>query len=338
MFPTYSEVMSTISQGVKELEQERVVAVSSIKMHGLFLLSGILIIIIFWVLEAALGMMLTILWIIYIIIAFILINKKYRKHRLNFKDKVVWSMSHHMLVLCKLPNETDRYRYECSYEHKQRLPDRYIQNSRLFDYSIDKIEGEDLFSGTIGRTDFKFSELTLSQIHVSTNSKGQTTRREVTMFDGVLFAADFHKEFDGVTLLKSANIFNNGTIAAWLQPIKNIFSFLSIEKKQSINLENEDFNRAFSVQTTDEIKARYILSSSMMERLLKFKNKHREKVEVSFVHSCMYIALSTGRNYFEPKLFQPIADQQTQVVYDDLTFFFGMVEDFDLNTRIWNKN
>jgi hypothetical protein len=129
---------------------------------------------------------------------------------------------------------------------------------------------------------------------------------------------------------------NTGAVAAWLQPLKNMFSFLSTEKKYSIDLENENFNQAFDVQTTDEIKARYILSSSMMERILNFKQRHREKVEISFVESRMYLALSSGRNYFEPKLFHPMKDQ-SKAIYDDLTFFFGMVEEFDLNTRIWNK-
>jgi prepilin signal peptidase PulO-like enzyme (type II secretory pathway) len=337
MFPSYNEVLSSVSHEMEDLDHERLSIVSFIKMHGALLLLGIALIILFMQIEAALAIILLGASVIYLIIVIILFYKKYQKHRLNFKEKVVWAMSREMLRLCEMPGETEAYRYDCKYNHELRIESDYIRSSRLFNFTIDKIRGEDLFSGILGLTEFKFSEITLIQVQTQTNSKGHTTRTDVTMFDGILFVADFHKEFEGVTLLKSANLFNTGTVGGWLAPLRNMFSVFSSEKKQSIDLENEDFNRAFDVQTTDEIKARYILSSSMMERLLKFKSKHREKIEVSFVHSRMYVALSSGRNYFEPKLFESIANTQAEMIYYDLIFFFGMVEDFDLNTRIWSK-
>lgn len=335
MFPAYNEVLTSISREIDEIENERLSLVSFIKKHGMLLLLGVIFIVLFLFIEAILAIVVIAATVIYLIIVIIMFYKKYQKHRLNFKEKIVWSMSREMLRLCEMPGETDAYRYECKYEHADRITNDSIHTSRLFDFTINKIRGEDKFSGMLGLTEFQLSELTLIQVQTRTNSKGRTTRRNVTMFDGILFIADFHKEFEGVTLLKSANIFNTGTIGGLLSPLRSLFSILSAEK--SIDLENEDFNNAFDVQTTDDIKARYILSSSMMERLLKFKSNHRQKIEISFVHSRMYVALSSGRNYFEPKLFEAIDKKQAKIIYDDLNFFFGMVEDFDLNTRIWSK-
>src|SRR5690554_3393487 len=122
-----------------------------------------------------------------------------------------------MLRLIELPNETEDYRYTCDYTRNDRMSDRFIENCRLFDFQIEQIKGEDLFSGILGKTEFDFSELTLIQIQTQTDSKGHTTQSNVTMFDGILFTADFHKDFDGVTILRSANMFNTGAVGSFFQ-------------------------------------------------------------------------------------------------------------------------
>lgn len=337
MFPTYSEVISGVAPHIERVETSRTETANAVKLHAIILAGALVLVLLLLLSDPAVFVFGIIAWIIYLIVVFIIINKKYQKLRLMFKEQVVWGLASELLRLTELPGETENYRYDCKYNHNARMSDRAIEESRLFNYSIDKIRGEDWFQGRLGLTDFEFSELALIQVRTSTNSKGQTTRRDVTMFDGILFMADFHKDFEGVTILRSANIFNTGAVASWMQPLKNMFSFFQSEKKHSINLEDEEFNRAFDVQTTDEIKARYLLTSSMMERILEFKKRHKEKVEISFVHSRMFLALSSGNNYFEPKLLQPIREAQTELIYYDLVQIFGMVEDFDLNTRIWSK-
>lgn len=337
MFPTFNEAMQGIASGLSDLDRKRLSYVASLKKHGTVLAIAVAIIVACAILIDALVLFAIIGLVIYIIIAAILLTRKYKALRLAFKQTVVAGLMNELLRLCQLPGETEAYRYESHFSPKQRVDDLLIEESRLFNYSIDKIRGEDLFYGRLGLTDFKFSELTLIQVRTSTNSKGHTTRTEHTMFDGILFVADFHKEFEGVTILKTAHMFNSGVLGGFFAPIRQAFGLFAKERKRSIDLENEDFNRAFHVQTTDDIKARYILTSSMMERLLQFRNKHHDKVEVSFVHSKMYIALSSKKDYFEPKALQPIAPEQARAVYDDLIFLFSLVEEFDLNTRIWSK-
>lgn len=337
MFPTFNEAMQGIASELRDLDRKRQGFVASLKKHGialgicLALIIACAVVIDSFILVAMIGL------IIYIIVAAILLGKKHQKFRHAFKQVVVAGLTNELLRLCQLPGETDAYRYESHFSPQHRVDDSLIKESRLFNFQIDKIKGEDLFYGRLGLTDFKFSELTLIQIRTSTNGKGHTTRTEHTMFDGILFVADFHKDFEGVTILKTAHMFNSGALGGLFAPLRNAFGIFAKERKRNIALENEDFNRAFHVQTTDDIKARYILTSSMMERLLQFRNKHHDKVEVSFVHSKMYIALSAKKNYFEPKVLRPIEPEQARAVYDDLIFLFSLVEEFDLNTRIWSK-
>ncbi|MBT5168734.1 MAG: DUF3137 domain-containing protein, partial [Opitutales bacterium] len=50
------------------------------------------------------------------------------------------------------------------------------------------------------------------------------------------------------------------------------------------------------------------------------------------------IALSTDKNHFEPKVFTPVNDlSQVQVFRNDLDMIIDIIEDLNLNTRLWSK-
>ena len=88
----------------------------------------------------------------------------------------------------------------------------------------------------------------------------------------------------------------------------------------------------------DQIEARYILSSALMRRILDFKNKNNRAVHVGFVNSSVYLALELRKELFEPKLFSTLLDPAVmQGYWNDLNLATGIVEDLNLNTRIWTK-
>lgn len=326
--------MNVLKGDIQQLEKHRKQTVAIYKQMVIVTLFTMLGFALFAFADLPGGFIIFLALLGYLVIQGIRGSKKQRMIRAQFKEQVVGKISQEMLRLCSLPYETNRHQYHCTYAPNQRIGNHYITSSGLFPYSIDEVYGEDLFHGRIGLTDFQFSELKLVQIRTSRNSKGETVRRRVTMFHGILFVADFPKDFEGITTLRSANVMNRSSLNSWLQGLSNLFTS---KKKYSIRLENEEFNRAFHIVTTDEVKARYLLPSNMMERILAFKKRHPYKVELSFVNSYMCVALSTGKDYFEPRVFKPFDGSQARAAYEDLLFFLGMIEDFDLNTRIWNK-
>ncbi|MHC5091781.1 MAG: DUF3137 domain-containing protein [Planctomycetota bacterium] len=90
-----------------------------------------------------------------------------------------------------------------------------------------------------------------------------------------------------------------------------------------IQLEDPQFEREFVVYGTDQIEARYILSTSLMRRILDFKQK---------------VAVPMKKNMFEPKYFSSLSDFSPILdYYNDLAFAAGIVDDLNLNTRIWTK-
>lgn len=69
-----------------------------------------------------------------------------------------------------------------------------------------------------------------------------------------------------------------------------------------------DLKKEFCVYSDDQVEARYILSPSLIERIVDFKQKWDTKVYLSFRDSKVYIAIKMKKNLFETRLFKSIVD------------------------------
>lgn len=217
--------------------------------------------------------------------------------------------------------------------HPQDMIDEYtFKGSKLFTHHIDRYRGEDLVRGQVGKTDIVFSEVHAEYKTTSHDSKGRSQTHWHTIFKGLFFIADFNKDFHGQTLVlpdSAEKLF--GGFGKMLQS-------WNIGRPDLVQLEDPEFEREFVVYGNDQIESRYILSTSLMRRILDFRNKSGTKIYLSFTGSKVYVAVPSDKNMFEPKYlssvndFSPILDY-----YRDLEFAVGIVDDLNLNTRIWTK-
>ena len=333
MLPTYHEVKQSVAGAIDELERVRRPLRKKRTMYNWIVLAAAAMAVMLYMVGSSLFLASILIVAVVIFLWYRYWSKSRSLFRSLFKQTIVAPLMQAMLELISLPNETDDYEYVCEYSPEERIDDDWIKSSRLFDIDIDKIYGEDLFRGKLGLTDFMFSELRLVQKQHSTDSKGNTTTTYVDVFKGVLFIADFHKDFDGITILDS-NVGSGGFFGKMLGRLRSTTYKAPIK----ISLENEQFNRMFQVRTTDEIKAKYLLPSNMMERIAEFKKKRKDLISISFVDSYMCVSLWSQKNYFEAKMSRAVTDETLQSIYEDLKFFFGLIEEFDLNKRIWGKH
>jgi hypothetical protein len=204
--------------------------------------------------------------------------------------------------------------------------------SLLYPRDVDRHKGEDLLHGRVGATEVRMSELHTEYKTTSTDSKGRTRTSWHTIFKGLFVSADFHKHFNGQTFVRS-DIAEKG-----LGSLGRFFQKPVFGGSELIQLEDPDFEREFKVTSTDQVEARYILSTSMMRRMLDLKAKFAAPVEFSFIDSRMYIAISVQRNLFEPTFGQPLIDKDyIYHYYDQVATCVAMVEDLGLNVRVWGK-
>jgi hypothetical protein len=207
------------------------------------------------------------------------------------------------------------------------------QRSELFPRDPDRETLEDTIYARIGGTDLAVSEIHTEYKQTTRDKKGKKKTTWHTIFKGLFISADFHKEFRGRTIVRS-DIAEKyfGQIARFVQ--KPVFSEL-----QLVQLEDPDFEKEFVVHASDQIEARYILTPSLMQKMLELKHRFGDKVEFSFLNSRVYIAVSTSRNFFEPKLGQSLEQSETlQAFLEQVRLCLGIVEDLDLNVRIWSKD
>ncbi len=216
--------------------------------------------------------------------------------------------------------------------YQQGLSERNFVSSQLFSTRPDRYASEDQIRGTAGKTGFVFSEVHAEYKTVTQTKNGRKVEWH-DIFKGIIFCADFNKNFNGTTIVRPKDL--GSSIGAWFSENMPIFS----QSDGLVKLENPGFNKCFVTYATDQVEARYILTPAMMERLCLLESKSKYTISVSFIDSYMYIAFPLDKNYFEPPQFKSLLD--TNNWQDDINvirFMYDIVAELDLNTRIWGKH
>ena len=153
--------------------------------------------------------------------------------------------------------------------------------------------------------------------------KNEVSRKAV--FKGLFFRANFNKKFKGKTVVLPDAL-------SKLQPFNTL-------QRQLIKLEDSDFANLFIVYGSDQIEVRYILSTNLMEKLFKFRKKASRKLYAYFVENKIYIAIEYEEDLFEPKLFQSMLNfSPIREYFENLQLMISIVQDLNLNRRIWSRN
>jgi len=219
-----------------------------------------------------------------------------------------------------LPRLLEFMFHQFNYLPNQRIARSTLVESQLISDEITVVEGEDYMRFKLGETGIMFCETIVFRRNKS----------DGPIFHGVFLAASFNKHFKSVTIIlpKSKVSF-----------LSKIIKYKIFDTFKIIKLEDTEFNKEFTVYSTDQVESRYILSTSFMNRLLAYKQKVKRKISVSFVHDKMFCTIPNYINLFEPALFESFYDFSfIQKSYDALKQYTDIVEDLNLNLRIWNKD
>lgn len=248
------------------------------------------------------------------------ISSPFERYRQQFKQQFIAGL---------LSTLTDDVRY---FPEGDRAILAEYRRSELFPQEPDREHVEDSIFARLGATDLALAELHTEYEEVSHDKDGKRESKWHTIFRGLFISADFHKDFRGQTFVRSdvaEKYF--GQFARFVQ--KPLFSRLEL-----VQLEDPEFEREFVVHSSDQIEARYILTPALMQRMLELKRKFAAQVEFAFLHSRVYVAISKDKDFFEPQLSQSLSDATAlRGFLEQVQLCLGVVEDLDLNTRLWSK-
>lgn len=213
------------------------------------------------------------------------------------------------------------------YEAEKLIPSDVFAESKIFTSNATRYNGDDLISGKIDQTEIAFSE-----IHAEDYTKDKDGKKQYhTIFKGVFFVADFHKNFNGETFVLTdiaERIFGS---------FGKIFQKMNTSRPELVKLENVVFEKEFVVYSTDQIESRYIITPVLMEKILELNAKYRG-VQFSFINSKIFVAIPKSNNLFEPNYYSSLVKfDYLKDYFELLSFCISLVNILELNNRIWSK-
>lgn len=244
-----------------------------------------------------------------------LLGRYYRNHSLqptwdylrNYKTKV---FAH----LC------EEHFPELSYDPEGYIGYDEFDDMRLFAYGSDWYRSEDFFSGRHGLTKIHFAEVHAKRER-SRYSEGRMRKYDETFFQGLVFVADFHKHFHC-----TARLIPTGE------------KLPKVRKQKPVTLEDPDFEDCFQTVASDQTDIRYLLSTSMLQRLLRLNGRF-PGLRAMFSNDRLTLVLPDPRDHFEPSLYQRAnSASQIEELVRDIQVLLDIVDELDLNTRIWSKD
>lgn len=209
------------------------------------------------------------------------------------------------------------------------LSQHLFERSDLFKHSIDRYSGNDYVKGSIDGVPLEFSDVHAE--YQTRDSKGRTQWH--TLFRGLFLIAEFNKHFKAKTVIlpDQAEKSFGSLIGGWLQSI-------NFTRDGLIRMDDPAFEKHFVVYGSDPIEARYILTHSMMKRILDFQRRVSHPLFISFVHNHIHVGMATGKDLFEPVVFTSLLDYKQAMEYvNTLQNTIGLVEELKLNEKLWSK-
>ncbi|GIU49776.1 hypothetical protein TUM4438_34140 [Shewanella sairae] len=179
---------------------------------------------------------------------------------------------------------------------------------------------EDSVSGEYKGVTFLMRELSLSERETTKDNQAKYK----TLFDGIIIEFDSFKSFKGETQVR----LDKGTIGNKLAAFQT--------KLPRVNLEDVEFEQQFEVYSSDQIEARYLLTPTMMTRLLSLSTFYLSQLEASFKDGKLLIKLATTHNYFESRLDigKPLdVSADIELLFRELNEVFALIDALKLDEQ-----
>lgn len=201
---------------------------------------------------------------------------------------------------------------------------------RLDDYrdfgivpSYDGLRQEDYITGKYKGVGFEVFEAKLTE--------SDSSNKTIVIFEGVVVILEMNKNFSGKTLVRSDSAGGRG--------LHKLFSKLT--KVERVELEDPKFEKIFDVYSSDQIEARYLLTTSFMERLLEFASifSSRKSVECAFYKNKMLAFVPNNQDMFEPSVTGKVDfERDINMILQEIGLIFKMIDTLKLDLDIYGKN
>lgn len=207
------------------------------------------------------------------------------------------------------------------YQPFAHMEDAIVAESLLFP-NFDFIYSEDNISGEYKGISIELHEIALTKIVQKTkiiNNNEVIIEEEARVFKGLFLITNVNKKFSSISYVlpnRLVKIFN--TLPSFLK---------------RVTLEDPIFEDAFDVYSDDQIEARYLLTTSFMERLLAL-NASRA-LRCCFIDDKFLIALEQEEDFLPALNLKDTLDYSiVKKVIDEINLIFNIIDTLKLDMNI----
>lgn len=228
------------------------------------------------------------------------------------------------------------------YDPDAQLPSATLEASGLIRQDIGICRSEDMVTGTIDGVAVRCAYVKALERRPPEVRHGDRTSPSA-VFRGLFVVAEFPKRARGTTY-----VFPDRT-ERLLGEAARLFQAADRRYGGLVHLEDPVFERQFKVYSDDQVEARYVLSTSLMDRLVRFRRRRDTAPRLSVRDSFVYLAFASDENPLAPPEWAEVAYTQKTAsgralmlerlagYLDDLRLSVDVVRDLALDVRIWDR-
>ncbi|MBR3694067.1 MAG: DUF3137 domain-containing protein [Erysipelotrichales bacterium] len=190
-------------------------------------------------------------------------------------------------------------------------PETGLDQDSVYESSLFS-KGNRYSSNDLVIAEYKGIPFRMSDVHIQNVTHNGKTTTTVEYFQGKWIIAKFPKSINGYLKVREKEFLGgDGT---------GLFSGL-----EKIETESIEFNKKFSIRTSDELEAFYILTPTFMETLLEIEAQIDGTIGFAFLNNEIHIGLYTHKDDFDIGMLDEYGDyilQQHQNEIDTITRLF----------------
>ena len=178
---------------------------------------------------------------------------------------------------------------------------------------------EDYVKGTYNNVNIEFFEARLM--------RGAHFKGKKAVFNGVIAKISVNKKFSSKTVIRP----DKGSFGDWVSGRK------LPENQEVVRLEDPVFDKLFNVYSNDQIEARYLLTTTFMERLIEVEKAFgSQKIECCFYKQYLVMAIHLIKDWFEPGPITEIEDfrDDSKKLLADINSIFNICDTLQMDSEI----
>lgn len=247
-----------------------------------------------------------------LVVALVVILIKYRKNIFSGEWFRFTDVLHDLLI----PYCTqDLFGEDAVYNKNQGISRSLVKSSHLVGKSWNEYYTGNLVQGTYMGVSFMQADVHLVDHTEYEDSDGNTSSKDVTVFQGPWAVIDFKKPFSTNLIVRERG---EKLLDKWA------------DGKSNIEMENVAFNKKFIVLTEDEHNAFYLLTPQMMEHIIETEKRFMGRIYFCFMDGKIHIAIDNGKSCFANIPMEKGAGEARKEIYGRLSLVPELMKQLDI--------